>query len=216
MRKGSWLILLLALLLIVSVTPALPVAAAPPAMVNFNEVLAIKYIGIGEVKQIGNPDGKYYWLVRDRPAEGIVNSGNVFASGTFNFVYSGVFKPDQSGHAEGTLTISTPTGTATARVITTITATIPVGIALKDGQPFGIVARASFASAHFAFVKGTGAYKNLAGSGTFTGDTYAILDMNGTHVIAFADGTYPVFGFDGSYLGNPASLMIMTGNGILR
>ncbi|MCX8126731.1 MAG: hypothetical protein N3E40_06325 [Dehalococcoidia bacterium] len=213
MRPALAILILVSLL--ASIIPASPATAAPPTKIKFNEVLAIQYIGAGDIRQVGNPNGNYYWLVKDRPAEGVIRTGNFFPSGTFSFVYSGLFRPDQSGRAEGTLTLTTPAGTAIAKVTTSIGATAPVGIALKDGQPFGIVVKASFSSAHFAFSKGTGAYRDLTGIGTFTGDTYTILDMSGTHVIAFADGTYPVVGFDGSYLGNPASLMTMTGSGVI-
>ncbi|GEM_PF-3465857 len=213
---GRTLAILLATFLLVSFIPASPAIAAQPTKVNFNEVMSVQYIGTGTVRQVGNPDGTYCWLVKDRPAGGVITSGNVFSSGTFTFVYSGVFRPDQSGRAEGDLTVVTPTGTATAKVITSVSATTPIGIALKNDAPYGIVARASFTSAHFALVTGTGSYKHLRGAGSFAGDIYAILDMSGTHVIALADGTYPVFGFDNSYLGNPASIMTMTGSGVTR
>ncbi len=123
--KCDLAILLLALL-VVSLTPTLQLASVQSTGIKFNDVMAIQYIGAGTVKRAGNADNTHYWLVKDRPAAGIVRSGNVFASGIFAFIYSGGFMPDRSGRAKGDLTVATPTRATTAFI----------EIALNDRVPF--------------------------------------------------------------------------------
>ncbi|MEW6142656.1 MAG: hypothetical protein AB1597_05790 [Chloroflexota bacterium] len=225
------LAVVLVALMVMTLMPALPAAAKDPVKVTFNEILIVQGIGPGIVQQVGNPEGTYYWKVSERPVFGAVKSGNVFSTGVFQFIYSGLIAPDQSGRVVGDLTIANASGTATAKLTSSMAAPIQVGYTLNYSSvweggtvyPLCFVARASFASGQFAFVSGTGSYLGLRGNGTFTGDVFIIISIDDWtnltgHVVGIADGTTPVWeGFPppSTPPAFPASLAVMSGQGIL-
>jgi len=211
MKKSLLVVVISALLLsLITVSSAM---ARDPVKVQLNETLAIFPLGEGTVRQVGNADGTYHWLVRSRPAAGMVIYGNVFQGGGFTFEYSGLFAWDQSGRARGKLIVSTPGGTATANVTTAIKPQLVGFVIMSDGiHP---VLATTFPSAKFEFVSGTGDYETLRGNGTFTGGIYAILDTTGTHIVGILDGSLQVYDFQGNPLGMLASIMQMSGDVII-
>jgi hypothetical protein len=166
-------------------------SAAPPLSDRtlFHATATIEYIGEGEVTPAGQ-----IWIVKNRPMGGTI-SGDVL--GTYEAVYDGIIKQDQSGAIRGTLDINTEQGDIYGKMNAQLGATSPIGVVvLEDGSPH-IVLHGTM-SGNFNFRRGTDKFSEIKGIGKLNGDSYPILDTEMTHVIALCDGTSSVFLFTGN------------------
>jgi len=207
---------LLVSVILLAALPAAPVAAVPDKTdlkgsfaTDLNAILTIDYIGEGSVRPVGDyPDGKYKWMVKDRPTGGSITS-NVF-NGSYELVYSGILNPDQSGSVHGDMTIKTAIGNAIGNIRADVGATVPTGFVLRADGPHTVLT-ATLSDARFLLNSGTGAYKKAKGTGTFEGAAYLILDSTNQHVIGLANGSEMVIGFDGQPIGLLISQITLKG-----
>jgi hypothetical protein len=212
MRKV--LVCLLVALVLFAAVPVATVSAADGGLRKpIAATLVVQSIGTGDVRPVGDyPDGNYYWTVRDRPIAGAISG--TFA-GTWQYVYSGVLQPDQSGRVHGDISITTATGTAFGNATAELGDPQFVGVTFMNAD-FATaypVITATLSNSRFAITRGSGDLSRARGNGTLDGLIYAVLDPAGEHVVAVACGQFPLFlpTQPPTYDGNPVSTISMTG-----
>ena len=199
MKRVITAAVLLSLILIISMPGA---ALAAPVKTDFSATATIEYIGEGTVKPRGN-----IWLVRDRPMVGSIY-GDV--TGTYELVYGGVIRQDQSGPIKGPVAILTDGGDISGTVSARLDSIAPIGIIDLDGDGIPNLVCRQHLYGTFKFMSGTDDYEGTRGHGTVEGDAYPVLDEAGVHVVRLCDGTIPVFYFDGN-TGYPTSAIQLDG-----